>query len=190
MRSLWRLALTIAAVVGFAIPLTPPAVAEGTIAVGGGCYALAIQGNGYVHSGSGQSLQQATTDAMSQCIASARHPDTCRIIDTPYCDKPGATGNHPWIEGLRQTKIPIKWWSVLFAAAAHLLWIWHIISQKALPLPAKAGLGSGVFVIQAILAYVLGGSDGEIGLLELPIFVLPLGLGEFVASVSLRRRSA
>jgi hypothetical protein len=33
------------------------------------------------------------------------------------------------------------------------------------------------------------GSDREIGLLELPIFAVPLGLGELVASVGFKRRS-
>jgi hypothetical protein len=165
-------------------------VAQGPI--GDGCFAVARQGNGQIHLGGGKSLQEATADAMSKCFASARYPNTCQIIDRAYCNippKPRATSNHPWIDGLRQTKIPVNWTSVLVAAGVHLLWIWHIISQKTLAVPAKAGLGVGVLAIQSVLAYVLG-SDGDIALLELPIFALPLGLGELVASVSFKRRSA
>jgi hypothetical protein len=187
MRSLGRLALTITAIVCVAISLGSAAEAQGTTAVGDSCFAKAMQGNGLIHKGSGDSLQQATADALSKCQASALYPDTCRIIGR-HCNDPGATSN-PLIDRLRQTKIPVKWWSVLSATVLHLLWLWHIISQKTLGVRTKAGVGSGVVVVQAVLAYLLG-SDGEIGLLELPIFVLPLGLGEFVASVSLRRRSA
>jgi len=73
----------------------------------------------------------------------------------------------------RQKKISVNWESGFFAAVIHLGWIWHIFSQKKLAQPAKAGLGFGVPIVQAALAYVLG-SDGEIGLLELPIFALPI----------------
>jgi hypothetical protein len=140
--------------------------------------------------GSGRSAQQAQANALSKCRASARYPRTCEI-ETAYCNiarNPGTTSNYRWIDRLRQTKIPANWESGFAAAVIHLLWIWHIVSQTTLALPAKAGLGFGVPVVQAVLAYVLG-SDGEIGLLELPIFALPLGLGELVASFSLRRRS-
>jgi hypothetical protein len=83
-------------------------------------------------------------------------------------------------------KIPINWWTGLTAAGAQLLWLWHFIRQTALGAPAKAGLGVGVLTVQGILAYLLG-SEGEIGLLEVPIFVLPLGMGELVANLSFRR---
>jgi hypothetical protein len=56
------------------------------------------------------------------------------------------------IDGLRQKNISVNWESGLVAAVIHLLWIWHIVSQKTLALPAKAGLGFGVPVIQTVLA--------------------------------------
>jgi hypothetical protein len=190
MQSLWCLAPAVALTIGFAIPLAPSALAQEAVVVGDNCSAVARQGNGQLHEGSGRSLQQAQADAMSKCRASARYPRTCEI-ETAHCNiaqNPGAISNDRWIDGLRQKKIPVNWESGFAAVVIHLLWLWHIVSQKTLALPAKAGLGFGVPVIQAVLAYVLGG-DGEIGLLELPIFALPLGLGELVASVSFKRRS-
>jgi len=190
MRSSWRLALTTAIVIGSTIPLAPPALVQGAVAVSDDCSAVARQGNGRFHEGSGKSLLQAEADAISKCRASARHPFRC-VIETAHCNiaqKSGAISNDRWIDGLRQKKIPVNWQSGLVAAFIHLLWVWHIVSQKTLALPAKAGLSFGVPVIQTLLAYVLG-SDGEIGLLELPIFALPLGLGQLVASVSIKRRS-
>jgi hypothetical protein len=189
MRLPWRLALIFAVVVGIAVPRAL-AVAQGPVAVGGNCFALATRWDHSVHNGSGKSLQQAEADALSNCRAYAYDPSTCRIVRS-HCDaaqKSGATGDHRWVDELRQKKIPVNWASGLVAAIIHLAWIWHIFSQKTLARPAKAGLGFGVPVIQAALAYVLG-SDGGIGLLELPIFALPLGLGELVASVSFKRRS-
>jgi hypothetical protein len=190
MRSVWRLTAMIAVVMGFAIPLASPVVAQGAVVVGDDCSAVASQGNGRLHEGNGKSLQQAEADAISKCRASARFPGTCEI-ETAHCNiarNPAAISHHRWIDRLRQKKISVNWESGLAATVIHLLWIWHIVSQKTLALPAKAGLGFGIPIIQGVLAYVLG-SDGEIGVLELPIFALPLGLGELVASVSLKRRS-
>ncbi|SDT61411.1 hypothetical protein [Bradyrhizobium canariense] len=190
MRSLWRLALTTAAAIGFAILLALPAAVVGAVADEGDCFAVARQGNGELHTGTGRSLQQAKAEAMSICTKVARYPGKCAIVRV-HCDiapESAAASNHPFIDGLRQTKVPVNWTSGLVAAAIHLIWIWHIVSQKTLGVPEKAGLGLGVPVVQAILAYALG-SDGEVGLLELPIFALPLGLGEFVASISLKRHS-
>jgi hypothetical protein len=189
MRLPWRLALMFAMAIGFAITRAP-AVAQRPVALGDDCSAVATRHDGTLHKGSGKLLQQAEVNALSRCRASAALPWTCRIV-TSDCNiprKPEATGNQRWIDGLRQKKISINWESGLVAAVIHLFWIWHIFSRETLAQPAKAGLGFGVPVIQAVLAYALG-SDGEIGLLELPIFALPLGLGELVASVSLKRRS-
>lgn len=188
MRSLWRLSLTIVVVIGFAIPLAPPAVVAA--GVGDDCSAVAKRLDRKPYEGSGKSLEQADLDAISKCAAGAPNPDNC-TIETHHCNATstaGATSNQRWIDGLRQKKIPVNWESVLVAATVHLLWIWHIVSQNTLAVSAKAGLGFGVPLIQDVLAYVLG-SDGEIGLLELPIFALPLGLGELVASFSFKRRS-
>jgi hypothetical protein len=224
MRSRWRLAMTIAAVIGFAIMLAPPDVAEGAVAVYR-CSATATRFDKSVHHGSGKSgvrdmaLGQAIDNAMWDCTRFAWRPFTCHIIGTPNCDivlaprptftpvgQPGAAAERQpgaaaaerqpgaapapqrLIDVMRQKKIPINGANVLVAVAIHLLWVWHIIGQKMLAVPVKAGLGFGVTVIQALLAYVLG-SEGEIALLELPIFVLPLGFGELVACVSFKRRS-
>jgi hypothetical protein len=189
MRLPWRLALILAVVIGVAIPLAL-AVAQGPVAVGDNCFAVATRWDHSVHNGSGKSLLQAEADALSKCRAYAYDPSTCRIVRS-HCDaaqKSGAVNDHRWVDDLRQKKISVNWESGLVAAIIHLAWIWHIFNQKTLAQPAKAGLGFGVPIIQAGLAYVLG-SDGEIGLLELPIFALPLGLGELVASVSIKRRS-
>jgi hypothetical protein len=181
----------LAVVIGFAFPRTL-AVAQGPVAVGGDCFAMAMRADRSSYEGRGNSVQQAEADAKSKCRATARVPDNCVIVfGQSHCNialKPGAAGDQRFIDELRQKKISVNWESGLVAAVIHLFWIWHIVSQKTLALPAKAGLGFGVPVIQAVLAYVLG-SDGEIGLLELPIFALPLGLGELVASVSFKRRS-
>jgi hypothetical protein len=183
MRLLWHFALPFAVVMGLTVSPALPAVAQGEI-----CFAKAMRGNGDLDEGTGKSQREAAADAISKCRATAWYPDTCRIV-TSHCHaapKLGGTNSHRWIDGLRQTKIPINWQSGLVAAAIHLLWIWHIVSKSALAVPTKAGLSLGVPIIQAALIYVLG-SEGDIGLLELPIFVLPLGLGEFVASVGFKR---
>jgi Domain of unknown function (DUF4189) len=191
MRLFWRLALMFVVAIAFAIPRAR-AVAQGSVAVSDDCFAVAMRADRSSHAGSGKSLQQAEEDAISKCRAHAKYPDNCVIvIGTAHCniaEKQGAASDQRWIDGLRQKKISVNWESGLVAAVIHLFWIWHIVSQKTLALPANAGLGFGVPVVQAALAYVLG-SDGEIGLLELPIFALPLGLGELAASVSLKRRS-
>jgi hypothetical protein len=186
MRLSWRFVLMLALLLGFALPRVP------AVAVGDDCFALAMRANGFSHQGRGKSLQQAEADAISRCRAAALHPNTCVIvIGQSHCDtaqKPAATSDHRFIDDLRHKKISVNWETGFFATVVHLGWIWHIFSQKTLKQPAKAGLGFGVPIIQAVLAYVLG-SDGEIGLLELPIFALPLGLGQLVVSVTVKRSS-
>jgi hypothetical protein len=217
MQSLWRLTLTIAVAIGFAIRLAPPAAAAGSVAGGYRCSAEARQGIGWIHPGKGDSPLQAEARAMSKCRAWAWHPETCQIVEShcrppppgpraptvkpaivacvsppttpsPSTDTDWRTIGHRWVDGLRQKEIPINSASLSVAALIHLLWIWHIISFKTLAKPVKAGLGLGVLIVQTIFASLLG-SDGEIPLLELSVFSLPLGLGELVASLSLKRRS-
>jgi hypothetical protein len=189
MRLLWRLVPMLAVLIGFNFPQAT-AVAQGPVAAGNDCFALAMRAIGPPHEGRGKSLKQAEANALSNCRANAKFPDNCVIvIGKSYCNtapNPEATSDHRFIDELRQKKITVNWESGFVAVVIHLAWIWHIFGQKTLAQPAKAGLGFGVPIIQAALAYVLG-SDGEIGLLELPIFVLPLGLGQLVASVSLKR---
>jgi hypothetical protein len=143
----------LAVVIGFAIAWAP-AVAQGPVAVGDNCFAVATRFDRSIHNRSGTSLQQAEADALSKCRANAYCPLTCRIV-TSRCNaaqKPEAISDQRWIDGLRQKKISVNWESGLVAAVIHLLWIWHIVSQKTLALPAKAGLGFGVPVIQTVLA--------------------------------------
>ena len=143
----------LAVVIGFAIAWAP-AVAQGPVAVGDNCFAVSTRFDRSIHNGSGTSLQQAEADALSKCCANAYYPLTCRIV-TSRCNaaqKPEAISYQRWIDGLRQKNISVNWESGLVAAVIHLLWIWHIVSQKTLALPAKAGLGFGVPVIQTVLA--------------------------------------
>jgi hypothetical protein len=84
MRSPWRLALTLAVVIGFAIAWAP-AVAQGPVAVGDNCFAVATRFDRSIHNGSGTSLQQAEADALSKCRANAYYPFTCRIV-TSRCN--------------------------------------------------------------------------------------------------------
>jgi hypothetical protein len=58
MRSPWLLALMLAVVIGFAIAWAP-AVAQGPVAVGDNCFAVATRFDRSIHNGSGKSLQQA-----------------------------------------------------------------------------------------------------------------------------------
>jgi hypothetical protein len=126
----------------------------------------------------------AQADSTTPRESDAPRPYT-ELEATPYTKGTTSKSIKGW---LRQKNIPVNWTFVFGAAVIHLLWIWHIFSQKMLALPTKEGLVFGVSVIQAILGSVLG-SDGEIALLEIPIFTLPLGLGELVACASLKRRS-
>ena len=213
MRLPWRLALMFAVAIGFAN--APAAVAQGPIAVGDDCVAWATRHDRSMHMGSGTSPQQAEAYALWDCKHALR-PWTCRIVKSyciqhtpvpitsptvapsipithqtttspiPVTPPKGVASGQPWMGELRQKKFPI-WNFGLLAVVTHIFWLWHF-SQKTLAQPVKAGLGSGVTVVQAILLYLLGG-DGEIGLLEIPIFALPLGLGEFVASFSFKHKS-
>jgi hypothetical protein len=166
MRLPWRVALIFAVVIGIA-DWRALAVAQGPVAVGD-CFAVATRRDHSVYHGSGKSLQQAGADALSQCRAYAYDPSTCRIV-TSHCDaaqKSGAISDHRWIDDLRQKKISVNWASGLIAAIIHLGWIWHIFSQKTLAQPAKAGLGFGVPVIQAALAYVYSAATARLGCLN------------------------
>jgi Domain of unknown function (DUF4189) len=154
-----------------------------------GCFAVARRRGGWIFPATSRSLTDAEADVLRQCRGPGIRPFICSI-EKSDCDATSGiekTKNHLSADRLRQVKIPINWWTGLTAAGAQLLWLWHFIRQTALGAPAKAGLGVGVLTVQGILAYLLG-SEGEIGLLEVPIFVLPLGIGEFVANLSFRRR--
>ena len=190
MRLSWRFVPMLVVVIGFAFP-SAVAMAQGSAVGGDDCFALAMRHDRTQHQGKGPSRSQAEADAMKKCRATAVRPETCRIvIGTTHCNEAqqsSPTSDHRLIDDLRQKKVSV-WQFGFVATVIHMLWLWHLFSQKLLPQSAKAGLGSCVVAIQVALSYVLG-SDGDIALLELPIFVLPLGLGQLVASVSLKRSS-
>jgi hypothetical protein len=187
MRLTWRLALMLAMAIGLAFPRAV-ARAEQPLTVGDDCFAWATRADGSSYEGRGKSPQLAKADAISKCYAARSHRGLCGIaVGSVNCNGASqATNDHRFVDELREKKVSV-WNFGLVGVVTHLLWLWHF-SQKTLAKPAKAGLGAGVTVIQAALLYLLGG-DGEIGLLELPIFVLPLGLGELVASVSFKTKS-
>ena len=94
MRLLWPLALTIAAVIGIAIPF-----AQEAIAANYDCTAVARQGNGWTHSGGGKSLAEAEANALFSCRTLAKYANTC-VIQTSHCNTApttGATDNQRWI---------------------------------------------------------------------------------------------
>jgi hypothetical protein len=87
-----------------------PAVAQGPVAVGDNCFAVATRFDRSIHNRSGTSLQQAEADALSKCRANAYYPLTCRIV-TSRCNaaqKPEAISYQRWIDGLRQKSISVN----------------------------------------------------------------------------------
>jgi|HubBroStandDraft_4_1064222.scaffolds.fasta_scaffold533197_2 hypothetical protein len=79
MRSPWLLALMLAVVIGFAIAWAP-AVAQGPVAVGDNCFAVATRFDRSIHNGSGKSLQQAEADAL-------RHHDSGGVFLSKATDQ-------------------------------------------------------------------------------------------------------
>jgi hypothetical protein len=79
MRLPWRLALILAVVIGVAIPLAL-AVAQGPVAVGDNCFAMATRFDRSIHNGSGKSLQQAEADAL-------RHRDSGGVFLSKATDQ-------------------------------------------------------------------------------------------------------
>jgi hypothetical protein len=75
MRSPWLLALMLAVVIAWA-----PAVAQGPVAVGDNCFAVATRFDRSIHNGSGKSLQQAEADAL-------RHRDSGGVFLSKATDQ-------------------------------------------------------------------------------------------------------